>query len=395
MQRTYRFRLYPSAGQARMLEQWLNTCRHLYNNSLAERKEAYEHDKTTINYYDQANALKEAKRTDEWLSAVHSQVLQDVLRRLDKAFQNFFRRVKNGGEKPGYPRFKSWDRFNSFTFPQSGYKIETTRLVLSKIGAIKMKMHRKLPKDARIKTCAIKRDIDQWYVTFVVNLPDKVVQPVEIEEIRTAVGIDLGVEKVATLSTGDTVGNPKWLRSSEKKLAKEQRELSRKRKGSENRKRQRMAVARVHRKIRNQRMDFYHKLSRGLVESYDLIVFEDLKVKNMVKNQYLAKSISDAGWEQLVSFTSYKAEEAGKHMELINPNGTSQTCSGCGMEVRKSLAVRMHRCPNCGLEMDRDLNAAINILKRGLGTVGTMGRACMSYPLREAMKQEAHLLVGG
>ncbi|MHC1611210.1 MAG: RNA-guided endonuclease InsQ/TnpB family protein [Candidatus Methanospirareceae archaeon] len=366
MRRTYRFRIYPSKEQEEKMEQWLNTSRHLYNKALAERKEAYERDKTYISYYDQANALKKAKKSDESLRAVHSQVLQDVLRRLDKAFQNFFRRVKNG-EKPGYPRFKSKDRFNSFTFPQSGFDIREGKLILSKIGAIKLTQHREIPKEGVIKTCAIKRDVDQWYVTFVVEVPDVKTEKVRV---KSAAGVDLGLNEIATLSTGEKVDNPRWLRKSEKKLAKEQRKLSRKKRGSNNRKKQKLIVAKVHRKIRNQRRDFHHKISKRLVADYDLIVFEDLKVKNMVKNHYLAKSISDAGWNELVSFVSYKAESAGKIVELINPNGTSQICSRCGVEVKKTSAVRMHKCPYCGLVIDRDENAALNILKRGLEKIG-------------------------
>jgi putative transposase len=397
MKKAFKYRIYPTKGQESTLVEWLNTCRILYNQSLSERKEAYERDKSSINYYDQQNTLKESKKGNGYLTAVHSQVLQDVLKRLDTAFQNFFRRVKKG-EKPGYPRFKSEDRFNSFTFPQSGFKIEAGKLVLSKIGTIKLIQHREIQKEGIIKTCAIKRAVDQWYVTFVVDLPDV---ETEKEEIKTAVGIDLGLTDIATLSNGDKIDNPKWLRASEKKLAKEQRRLARKKRGSQNRKKQKAIVATVHRKIRNQRSDFHHKISTELVAGYDLIVFEDLKVKNMVKNRYLAKSISDAGWNQLVSFASYKAESAGKVVELVNPKGTSQRCSSCGMEVKKSLAVRTHRCPYCGLVMDRDENAAINILNRGLAKHITVtapqelgARACLSSLNGDAMMQEATQLVG-
>ena len=396
MQCTYRFRIYPSAGQEEELRQWLDTCRWLYNKSLQERKEAYERDKTTVNYYDQANALKEAKETDVRLQSAHSQVLQDVLRRLDKSFHNFFRRVKNG-EKPGYPRFKSRDRFNSFTFPQSGYKLEDGKLVLSKIGAIKLVQHREIPEEGVIKTCAIKLDVDQWYATFVVELPEPDME-VERKELKTAVGVDLGLNDIATLSTGEKIENPRWLRTSERKLAKVQRRLSRKKKGSENRKKQKTVVAKTHRKIRNQRSDFNHKVSRELVKRYDLIVFEDLKVKNMVKNPYLAKSILDAGWNQLVNFTTYKAEWAGGVVEEVIPNGTSQNCSGCGMEVKKSSSVRTHRCPYCGLEIDRDWNAAINILNRGLKKIGQGLPESIATPVETFVgvseKQEATQLVG-
>lgn len=214
------------------------------------------------------------------------------------------------------------------------------------------------------------------------------------KEIKEAVGIDLGLNEIATLSTGEKIANPRWVRGSEKKLAKEQRRLSRRKKGSNSRKEQKKVVAKTHRRIRNQRRDFHHKISRKLADTYDLIVFEALKVKNMVKNKYLARSILDAGWNQLICFVSYKAEEAGKRVERVNPSGTSQLCSSCGIKVQKSLAVRTHKCPHCGLVMDRDENAAINILSRGLDTVGTTGRACMSSLVGDAMIQEATQLLG-
>jgi len=344
-------------------------------------------------FFDQVNALKVMKKDNAWLQKVHSQVLNNVLDRLDKAFKNFFRRVKSG-EKPGYPRFKGRDRYDSFTFPQSGYKIEGNELVLSKIGAIKLKQHREIPGDAIIKFCTIKRDVDQWYVSFVVELSD---DKIEKKEIESVVGIDVGLNEIATLSTGEKIANPRWLRTSEQKLAKEQRKLSRKKKGSTNRKKQKIEVAKVHRTIRNQRKDFHHKLSCELVERYDLIVFEDLKIRNMVKNRYLAKSISDAGWDELVSFTTNKAEEAGKIVEKINPNGTSQNCSDCGMVVKKSLAVRTHKCPYCGLEIDRDENAALNILRRGLEKIGQgLPKSITPVEMFVGMspKQEATQLVG-
>jgi len=401
MKRTFKYRIYPTKGQESTLTEWLNTCRILYNQSLHERKEAYERDKSSINYYDQANALKERKKGNGYFTAVHSQVLQDALKRLDKAFQNFFRRVKNGDDEAGYPRFKSKDRFNSFPFPQSGFKIEAEKLVLSKIGAIKLIQHREIPEAGIIKTCAIKRAVDQWYVTFVVELPDAEVEKKEITPTSSAIGVDLGLTDMATLSTGEKIDNPKWLRASEKKLAKEQRRLARKKKKSNNRKKQKAIVAMVHRKIRNQRSDFHHKISTELVADYDLIVFEDLKIKNMVKNHYLAKSISDAGWDQLVGFTSYKAEYAGKTMELVNPRRTSQECCICGNIQQMPLSQRIYHCSNCGTVMDRDENAAIHIRNRGLAKYITVtapqelgARACLSSLNGDAMMQEATQLVG-
>ena len=390
MRHTYKFRLCPTKGQRWILEQTLDTCRHLYNNSLDDRKFVYDNSGESISYHDQAVALPLEKDRDPFLCKVHSQVLQDVLRKLDKAFKNFFRRVKKH-EKAGYPRFKGKDRYDSFTYPQSGFEIVGDRLKLSKIGSIKLKQHRAIPTGARIKTCTIKRDVDQWYACFSVELPI----PVQKKEIINPVGIDLGLNEIATLSNGEKIENPRWLRESAKQLAKEQRRLSKKRKKSRNRGKQRAKVARAHRKIRNQRKDFHHKLSKEWVSKYDLIAFEDLKIKNMVKNPKLAKSIEDAGWNQLVSFTKYKAEDAGIFVELVNPNGTSAECCICGNKQHMSLAQRTFRCPICGSIMDRDENAAVNILHRGLSTVGTTGRACLSSPIGDAMIQEATQLVGG
>jgi putative transposase len=393
MKKAFRFRLYPTAEQERMFSEWLNTCRILYNRSLSERKEVYERDNTSISYYNQAVALTQLKKDDLRLKSVNAQVLQDTLKRLDKAFQNFFRRVK-AGEKPGYPRFKSYDRYDSFTYPQDVSVPDGSRLRLSKIGMVRVKQHRHIPIDAIVKTCTIKREADQWYAIFTTESQGPLAR--EKHVIKKAVGIDLGIKELITLSTGETVDNPKWLRASERKLAKEQRRLSRKRKGSVNRKKQKLEVQKVHRKISNQRKDYHHKLSNELVRDYDLIVFEDLKIRNMVKNRYLAKSISDAGWGQLVSFVTYKAEEAGTVIELVNPRGTSQECSSCGEVVQKTLAVRVHKCPHCGLVMDRDENAAINILNRGLENVG---QGLPEYTPVEifsgrSMNQEATQLVG-
>jgi len=362
MKKSYKFRIYPKQAEEAIMQIVLNTCRTLYNDSLADRKEEYKRDKTSLNYYDQANTLTATKADFPSLKETHSQVLQDVLRRLDKAYQNFFRRVKQG-EKPGFPRFKGYDRYDSFTYPQNGWKfIGDKKLKLAKIGVVKIKLHRNIPKSATIKTCTVKKEGNQWYAVFSLEIPDQ--EKSVKSEIHNPIGIDLGIKELATLSNGEKIHNPKWLRESQKKLANEQRRLSRKRKGSQNRKKQKAKVQEVYRKIKNQRSDFLHKVSNELVQTYDLIIFEDLKIKNMVKNHFLAKSIFDASWNQLVSYTTYKAEGAGKVVELINPKGTSQECSSCGATVPKTLAVRVHKCPHCGLIMDRDENAAKNILAR-------------------------------
>ncbi|MDP1817299.1 MAG: transposase, partial [Leadbetterella sp.] len=307
--------------------------------------------------YDQANSLPSTKT--EYQKAVQSHVLQNVLKRVERSFKNFF----NGF---GYPRFQGRNRYNSFTFPDSGFKIEANKLVLSKIGNLKIVLHREI--EGKIKTCTIKKDIDRWYVTFSCEI-DK---PIISIEIKTETGIDVGLKSLLTFSNGQQIEPPRFLRVSENKLIHEQKKLSRKRKGSNNRNHQRIIVAKTHRKIRNQRKDFNQKLSTEIVNTYDKTVFEDLQTQNMVRNHHLAKSISDAGWSQLMNMTKYKAECASKVVEFVNPKNTSINCSNCGNPVAKDLSERVHSCPFCGLELDRDHNAAINILKRSC-TVGTTG----------------------
>jgi len=380
MKRTYQFRLYPTTPQQTTLMQWLTTCRMLYNNSLAERKDAWQTHQQSVSYYEQANHLKAAKKTNLFLKAVHSQVLQDVLRRLDKTFKHFFRRLKKG-EHAGYPRFKGKYRYDSFTYPQSGFALEKKKkkLCLSKIGSITIKLHRPIPAEGVIKTCTIKRDVDHWYACFSVELPDP--DPQRQKGIKNAIGVDVGLKSLLTLNNGQTIANPRWFRNSEKKVAKEQRRKARKRKGSHNRHKQNRKVAQVHRKIRHQRKDFHHKLSRKLVDSYDLIVYENLTITNMVKNHHLAKSISDAGWGQLMCFTEYKAEEAGILVEYVSAYNTTQLCSRCGKLVPKTLATRIHRCPYCGLDLTRDHNSAITILQRSRYYVASLSSSGQGLPV--------------
>ncbi len=368
MKKAYMFRIFPNKNQQVKLNRTLATCRHLYNDALEERRRQSELNRLErdfqvfpwgksewLSYEDQANKLAATKTPQQ--KEVHSQILQNVLRRLDRSFKNFY----NGF---GYPRFKGRNRYNTFTYPQSGFEIKDGKLNLSKIGSIRIFQHREI--EGNIKTCTIKRDIDQWYVVFTVEI-QKEIEKVPVE---TKIGIDVGLESLLTLSDGTQIEPPKFLRQSEKSLAWEQIRLSRKKLRSNNRKKQAIKVAGVHRKIRNQRKDFAHKTSRWLVDTYDYIVFEDLQIQNMMHNHHLAKSLSDAGWYQLISFTKSKAEYAGKIVELVNPYGTSQICI-CGYPVPKDLSVRIHSCPRCGLVLGRDRVSAIEIGNRGQTTVPT------------------------
>ncbi|MFA5599315.1 MAG: RNA-guided endonuclease TnpB family protein [Phenylobacterium sp.] len=362
MIKSYKYRLYPTKKQEKILVDTLTTCRYLYNNALAERINLYKDTKKSLSYVTQANFL--TKNKNEYQTKLHTQVLQDTLKRLDKSFKNFFRRVKNG-EKAGFPRFKAEHRFNSFCYPQSGFKITNNhkRIYLSKIGDIKIRYSREIVGD--IKTCSVIRDTNQWYVSITAETNSIITKTKNTE----TVGIDLGIKSFAVLSNNIVIDNPRHTKKSEQKLTKEQRRLSKKKKSSNNRAKQRVIVAKTHRRIRNQRNDFLHKTSTNLVKDYGKIVFEDLNIKGMVKNHKLAKHISDCSWNKLIQLTQYKAEEAGVDVVLVNPKNTTQKCSGCGEIVKKDLSVRTHVCTHCGLIMDRDLNASINI-KNTVGTTG-------------------------
>jgi len=357
MIKTYKYRLYPTSQQIIILNKILGMCCWLYNSALQQRIEIYQKYKKGINCTYQQNELPNCKKEIPEFNNIYSQVLQNVLKRLDNTYQSFFKRLQLKDMKVGFPRFKSKNRYDSFTYTQTGFKIINRKLRLSKIGDIKLKINREIK--GIIKTCTIKKDIDRWYVCFSVEIGFNI-----LPKTGKSIGIDVGITNFAVLSDGNIIENPKFLKKSEKQLKRKQRRLSSKKKGSNNRKKQRLLVAKQHRKIREQRNDFHHKESRKLVNNYDTIIFEDLQIKNMMKNHKLAKAISDVAWNQFINFTKYKAEEAGRKVILVNPKNTSIICSRCGEKVHKTLKDRMHCCSFCGLEINRDLNAAINILDR-------------------------------
>ena len=359
MLKTFKYRIYPNKEEQANIDRTINTCRILYNNSLAERKEFYEENKESLTYKAQANMLPAKKENNPYLPLVHSQVLQDVLKRLDKAFDNFFRRVK-AGETPGYPRFQGYHRYNSFTYPQSGYSVIRNKLKLSKIGEVKIKLHR--PLEGKIKTCTIIRKNGKYYACFSCEVETK-----EMPITGQAVGIDMGIKEFVITSDGETVENPKTYRKAEKKLKKAQRRVSRRKKGSNRRKKAVRILANKHEKVKNQRKDIAFKTANKLLKEYDTVVHEDLNIKGMVKNHSLAKSISDAGWGLFFNVLQAKAKQTlGKEVIAVNPYNTSQMCSQCGEIVPKKLKDRVHNCPYCGLVLDRDWNSAINILRKGI-----------------------------
>ena len=386
MRKTFKYRIYPTQETERKLFWTLTRCRELYNAALSERKDAYKYAGKRVNYYDQQNDLPEIKaEIREEYQDIAAHVLQDVLRRLDKAFQNFFRRCKNG-ENPGYPRFQGRNRYDSFTYPdgagwkltreEQGKKLKGT-LHLTKIGESKIILHR--PIIGKIKTVTIKREVDEWYVTFSCEVEEPEKLPTSYEDV----GIDLGVTHLATLSNGEMIEHPRYYRKAQKVLEQRQQALSRKKRGSHRRDKARKAVAKAHRKIASQRKDFQHKAAKKLVERYQVLVFEDIQTGNLTRKPKpkqdengtylpngasakggLNKSILDACWSQFVQVCTYKAVWAGRTLIKVDPKFTSQVCSGCGQVRKKDLSERWHSC-DCGTELDRDVNAAINILERG------------------------------
>jgi len=325
---------------------------------LSSHRRTYEDTGKTLAQFDLNNSLIFLKQQKTDMTKIYAQVLQNISKRIKDGYTNFFARRK-AGLKAGLPRFKKIGQYKSITYPQYGFKVVGNKLCLSKIGDIKIRLHR--PLRGQTKTLTIKqRPSGKWYAVF-----SCVVETQSKEKPHKDIGIDVGLNTYATLSDETRIENPRLYRKSEKKLAKLQKTLSRKKKGSNNRNKARIKVAQLHEKTENRRTDFLHKASRNIVDTYGTVYVEDLKIHDLVKNHCLAKSISDAGWNTFTYMISYKAENAGGRLVKVDPRNTTQNCSQCGERVEKTLSDRTHDCPHCGLVMDRDLNAALNILARG------------------------------
>ena len=359
MRKAFLYRLYVNKIQSNKLDNLLDVARNLYNAALQERRDAYKMQGVSLNYYAQASELKGLRESLPEVAQLNFSATQDMLRRVDKSFKAFFRRIKNG-EKPGYPRFKGRDRFNSVTFPTygDGIKIKDNRLYIQNVGLVKIKMHRFL--EGKINTITLKREYGKWYAVFS-NSVD--IEPLLVS--NNQVGIDVGLEFFAVTTDGEYIANPHYLKVSQSRLRVAQRKVTRRKKGSNNRRKAVKLLAKQHLKIKNQRNDFLHNKANDIVKAYGYIAVEDLKIRNMVRNHHLARSISDASWGRFLGILSYKAEWAGRTFTQVNPNGTSQICSVCGFKVSKDLSVRIHNCRNCGASLHRDFNAALNILALG------------------------------
>lgn len=367
MEKAYKYRVYPNREQQILIQKTFGCVRFVYNYYLAKRIELYKQDKTTMNYNACSADLKNLKSTNEWLKEVDSISLQSSIKDLDMAYQNFFREVKRGNSNQGFPKFKS-KKNNRKSYKtkctNNNIQVNNSTVKLPKLGLVKAKISRKIK--GRIINATISQEPSGKY--FVSICCADVPKPKSIKT-GAVVGIDLGINDFVITSDSEVIDNPKWLRKSEKKLAKLQKELSRKSKGSKNRNKARIKVARQHEKITNQRKDFLHKVSTKMVDNYDIVCIETLKISNMVKNHNLAKSISDVSWGEFLRQLKYKADWNDKIIQQIDTYyPSSQLCSICGYKNvnTKDLSIREWVCPECSTEHDRDINASINILNEGL-----------------------------
>ncbi len=360
VRKTSKEKLRPTPAQERAWEEVLGRCRTLYHVALEQRITAWQRCHVSVSRYEQEAELKAIRAEMPAYAALHSHLLQDVLARLDKTSQAFFRRVQRG-EKAGFPRFTGRDRYHSFTFKEygNGARLDNGALVLSKRGRISV--HWSRPLEGTPKTVTITREADGWYVCL--SCADVPGQPLPLTGQET--GIDLGLESFATLADGSQIANPRIFRVAELNLQRAQRRVSRRKKGSKRRRQAVVLLAKAHQHTRNQRRDFHHQEAGKLLRAYDVIYHEELRVRTMVQNHSLAKSIADAGWSAFLAILTFKAESAGKRVHAVNPAYTSQACSGCGVLVSKGLSVRWHECPDCGTSLHRDHNAALNILRLG------------------------------
>jgi putative transposase len=361
VRKSYKYRLYPNKEQTHALENHLNLLRELYNGAIQERRDAWQLNRVSISYFDQSKQIPDIRTARPEFFGTQTRVMMQTLRQADKTFRAFYRRCKSG-EKPGFPRFKGRNVFNSFFYNREGFKFVDGRLKLSNIGLVKIKLHR--PFEGTPKEIVITREGAKWIATVSCdNIPTH-----PLPATNSVVGLDVGLESFATLSNGEQITNPRHYESSQCKLRIAQRRVARRKKGSNGRKKAVAILRTIHRKIFHQRTDFQHKVSTDIVRQYDLIAVEGLNVKGLAKMRF-AKQVLDASWSSFIDKLSYKAECAGRTLVKVNPSGTSQICSSCGERCEKALSVRMHHCSECGLRLHRDHNAALNVLRLGQSLV--------------------------
>jgi putative transposase len=355
--KTFEYCIRPSKKFIAGCEKALDDSRFVYNCALEQRIRVYNASGRTIRFNEQSRQLTEARNELPEIKGVLRTIQSDALERLDEAFQAFFRRLK-GGEKPGFPRYKGRDRYHTYSQKYEKVRpcpIKGDKLTVPGVGTCRVRLSR--PVDGRCKQLRITRRADGWYVLLVCEIP----KPSPLAKTGETVGVDVGIKSFATLSTGEEIANPRHLKQAADQLAREQRRLSGKVKGSQNRKKARGKVALRHLGVHRSRKHFHHEEAAKLVERFDRIAVEDLNIRGMVRNRRLAKAILDVAWGQFFAITKSKAENAGRTFERVNPRYTSQTCSNCGHRQKMPLAIRVYECEKCGFVCDRDHNAAINL----------------------------------
>jgi len=383
MRKTYKYRIYPTSKQAGLLSSQLEECRMLYNHFLSERKTLWENVGKSVSYYDQQNQLPTLKIQFPNLKSVYCQTLQNVAQRVDLAYKAFFRRVNAGEKEPGYPRFKGFGRYDSLTYPLygRGIRIKAGRLNVTDLGHLKMVFHR--PLEGTPKTAIIKRSsTGKWYVSFSCEIEKA--KPLTKSELN--IGIDVGLETFAYFSDENKIENPRFFKKEQDNLAKVQRKFDSVTVKDKNGKvlnwkdpkriSVKKVVSRVHERIKFKRDNFSHQESRKIINKYQIIAIEDLEINQMKSKdngtfKTIRKSIADVSWNGFFQLLFCKAEEAGRTVIAVNPAYTSQDCSSCGNRKKKTLATRIHKCSQCGLTMNRDLNTSINILRIGLDSLGS------------------------
>lgn len=358
MYKVFKYRLYPTKQQLRRLDDLRETCRHWYNYCLEQRKSAFTERGVSIGRYDQYQSINQYRATNPWAAEVNTTVLRSVVDDLDRAFAAFFRRFKSG-QKPGFPRFKGKNRLSSVGFKQygNGCKIDGRRLRISGVGRIAVRWHR--PVEGQIKTLRLVKTFDQWYACLTCSI-----EPQALPTTGKDVGIDIGITHLLTTSDGEHIPNPRWYRTAEANIKRLQRKVSRCTKDSNNRRKAIVQLRRAYQKIVYSRHDYLNKLVHRLVVTYDRIALENIRIDKLVYNRRLAKSILDAGWGYFTQHLTRKAAEAGRTVCFVHPAYTSRSCSSCGYRFEnQTLTDRWITC-GCGLSLDRDHNAAINVLNR-------------------------------
>ncbi len=383
--RAYKFRIYPDATRQAEIDERLILAQQFYNKILEKSIASYKNGKTKVSMAQFNRFVKEIIQEDKRYLKLYSQTRCEIEFRLLKAYQNFFRRVKEGNKKAGFPRFKSRDRYKSITYPQDNgsFSIRKDRLRISRIGTMRIELHRKI--EGAIKTLAIKREGRDYYAVFTA------ITDIKIPEVKNTnpIGIDLGLDSFVAMSDGTKIEKPKFMRQKRKKIAKWQKIVARRNKGSKRRENAKQRLQSAYTEATNQSDDYLHRLSDNLVDSgYTSFAVEDLHIQNMVKNHRLAGSIQDASWNRFIQLLSYKAESAGMKVIKVDARNTSKECSNCGNIQDMPLSERTYNCQRCGMSKDRDINASINILNRAttLGQRGSHAQGDMASAIQQESK---------